>query len=443
MELIKTKLTEMAGFDIPTISKKLVDAAKTWNGKVYLVGGAVRDELLGAESKDLDFLVTKISLDDLQQKLKQVFPTSKINEVGKSFGVIKMSIGQEEFDFTIPRSDIDRDNVTFDQNLPVEQDLLRRDLTINSLAKDLETGEIINPPGEDGVQDIKNKVLKTVGNPQDRFREDPLRILRVIQFASRFGFSIDPQTITAIKDNVDLLRKVSSERFYEEFKKGLTKGSSDSKVFFDLLHDSGIGMLLFGRAFNPIPLRVENRNFNYFIVSMFLKGGEYSKLLQKIEDIDIVETSRWFYNSIHNGIDYSTIKKIHKHGDLFPFIVEAFTLIDLDLKAALVSMLSKPLIPRQDSNKEWKSYELPVTGGQLIEMSERLNKPLKGKAITETLLNLIKAYQDGKIKVHENIDDNIKEIEQYLSGLLTETVVIRSQQIDNLKKRLNNILYDS
>src|SRR5688572_16827023 len=83
---------------------QLVSMAKQWNGQVYLVGGAVRDQLLGYTPKDLDYVVTKIPLADLSNRLKQMFPQAKVSEVGESFGIVKLSIGDEEFDFAIPRA---------------------------------------------------------------------------------------------------------------------------------------------------------------------------------------------------------------------------------------------------------------------------------------------------------------------------------------------------
>jgi tRNA nucleotidyltransferase (CCA-adding enzyme) len=188
------KLNEMFEIDPASINKRLVDMAKSFGGKVYLVGGAVRDELLGKESKDLDYLVTKISLEDLSKLLPKVIPGAKISEVGQSFGIVKAALGKDEFDFAIPRADVDRENVKTDPNIPVEQDLMRRDFTINALAKDLETGQIVSPEGQDGVADIKNKIIRAVGDPVQRFKEDPLRMLRALQFASRFGFDIDPES---------------------------------------------------------------------------------------------------------------------------------------------------------------------------------------------------------------------------------------------------------
>lgn len=443
---ITRKMNEVFETDVNSFDKKLIDIAKSSGGKAYLVGGAVRDNIIGLEAKDRDYVITKITLEDLAKKLQKNIPEGKINEVGKSFGIIKISIGNDEFDIAIPRADIDRTDVKTDPNIPIESDLLRRDLTCNSLAQDLETGEIINPPGYDGVSDIKNKILRATGNPQERFKEDPLRILRIIQFASRFGFEIEPNTLLGIKENIDLLKDVSPERFYDEFYKGWTKGLANTQKFFELLFDTNIGMMLFGSEFEPIILNKNNSDMNsneFFLaqyIAAFLNGGNYTIMDKKIDDQDFIKVAKWFKNS-KNSINFDTIKEISKHGDKFEFILKVFNLFDIkDLYNSMKVIVSKPLITRQDSNKPLNAWELPITGGQLMEIAEKLNIPLKGKAISETILNLIKAYQNNTIKLFKTEEENIKEIEQFLkTTILKENYVECYNRIEIIRKRINNI----
>jgi len=447
VENIVQKMNEVFETDVASLDKRLIQIAKLNGGKAYLVGGAVRDEIMKKSSKDRDYVITKMSLDQLFDKLKEYIPEAKINEVGKSFGIIKLSIGNDEFDIAIPRADMDRDNVTTDPNIPIEDDLKRRDMSINSGAKDLETGEIISPEGYDVVSDIKNKIIKSVGNPQDRFKEDPLRILRALSQSSRFGFDIEPKTLQAIKENIDLLKKVSSERFYEEFVKGWTKGNADTERFFNLLNNTGIGTLLFGTKFDPIILNKLKSNLSdkeFFLaqyIAAFLNGGDYTAINKKMDEQDYVKITHLFKLFIDNGINYDKIKELNKHSDKFEFILNIFNLIDLSLAKKLYKMLSKPLITRQDSNKPQKSWELPITGGELINISEKIGKTLKGKAVTETISRLIKAYQNDEISLKNDPELDKQEIEKYLNkNILKEHFVESAQRLDIIKKRINNIL---
>lgn len=438
-------LNEVYETDIPSLHKQFVDMAKQWGGKVYLVGGAVRDEIMGTESKDLDYVVTKIPLADLEGKLKAILPGAKVtSEIGKGFGIIKMSLGNDDFDFAIPRADIDRDNVKTDPNIPIESDLLRRDMTANSLAKDLETGEIISPTGFDGVSDIKNKILRAVGNASDRFNEDPLRMLRAISMAARFGFTIEPKTLQSIKENIDLLKKVSSERYYDEFFKGWTKGTANTEYFNNILIDTGIGRLLFGPEFNPISIKYNgpaDKKFLAQYIAEFLNGGDYMAMNKKLDEQEYVKVARWFKTSIEKGIDFNTIKVISKDGDLFPFALEVFKLIDSGLYKATKKMISKPLISQLQAG-ERKSWELPIMGGELIELSKELGKPLTGRAINEAMINLIKAYQTGIIKAYDDPEKNKAIIKKYMSlTLLNENFVKDSVNLEILRNRITNILY--
>ncbi len=445
---LNKKLNEIGGTGVGSIIPKLIEMTKSFGGKIYLVGGAVRDEMLGKESKDYDFMITKITLDDLAKRLQQVLPGAKVNEVGQSFGVVKMSYGNDEYDFAIPRADVDRQNVKTDPNIPVEQDLLRRDFTINAMAKDLETGEIVNAEGQNGQQDLKDGIIRAVGNPQARFQEDPLRMLRALQFASRFGFDIEPHTLQAIKENVDLLTGVSGERFYEEFNKAWTKGNSDTQKFFRLLQETNIGRVMFGEDFTPVALDMSSlhghEGFLIQAIAAFLGGGNYEKLILKTDEQDLIRVARWFRMRSAEAIDYESIKTIAKFGQHFPLILKSFGMIDQKTRGTLYphmkKLISKPLIPKIQSGKQ-ESWELPVGGGELIELAKEIGVDLKGKAIGETALKLIKAYQNDLLTVSDNNDENKEIIKNALKKILAENYIKESSRLEILKNRMDNILY--
>lgn len=215
---------------------------KIWEagGEIFFVGGCVRDDLLGQPSKDRDILVTRIPMDRLIALLK---PLGKVALVGKSFGVLKFSPHETPdvtFDIALPRTEKSTGTahrefeVTYDAMLPVEVDLARRDFTINAMARNLRTGELIDP--FHGQEDLRNRVLKQVF--LQAFPEDPLRILRGIQFAARFGLTLEAQTAASMREHAELLRTISGERIIEEITK-LFKALKPS-VGFIMMRDLGI-----------------------------------------------------------------------------------------------------------------------------------------------------------------------------------------------------------
>lgn len=197
-----------------------------YNGQIYLVGGAVRDDILGKTFKDLDILITGIPLDILEHALDKY---GEVNAVGKSFGIFKLKPidGSDEIDIAIPRTEKVTDegghkafDVVSDHNLSIIDDLRRRDFTINAIAKGI-NGELIDPFG--GKSDLDNKIIRVV-NPE-AFSDDPLRMLRAVQFASRFNFKIESKTLKMIKNNAYKIKEISPERILIEFDKIVKKGN--------------------------------------------------------------------------------------------------------------------------------------------------------------------------------------------------------------------------
>ena len=224
------------------LSADVRDAIKRKGGKIYQIGGAVRDEILGKVSKDLDLLVVGVELDELSRVLK---PFGKVNLVGKAFGILKfVPEGEtEEVDISIPRVDSKSTGkghkdfeVKLGKGITLQQDQLRRDFWINALAKDIDTGEVIDVERK-GMTDIKNKEIRMISPVA--FEEDPLRMLRAVQFAARFGFKIERETFKEIKNNARSISTVSAERFQEEFRKMFTKAEKPS-IGIKLLFVTGL-----------------------------------------------------------------------------------------------------------------------------------------------------------------------------------------------------------
>ena len=212
------------------IEKQIAQLVKEKGGRTFYVGGYVRDKLLNRENKDVDIEIHGINEEQLQDILKQVGdPIS----YGKSFGVY--SLKGYDIDIALPRSEkaIGKGHKDFkidvDPFIGYKQAARRRDITINALMQDVLTDEILDY--YNGLDDLKNKIIRQVDS--STFIEDPLRVLRVAQFASRFEFEVAQETIELCK-TIDL-SFLSKERVEEELRKCLLKGKKPS-IFFDTLN---------------------------------------------------------------------------------------------------------------------------------------------------------------------------------------------------------------
>ena len=372
--------------------------------ELYIVGGSVRDLIMSIDSKDIDFVVTKMPFERAEDALHAIYETllpmvdGKVNKVGESFGIVTATINGEDFDFAIPRrketktgdghADFD---VDLDPTASIATDLARRDFTINAMAQD-KTGAIYDPLG--GQTDLLKGLIRAVGDPVKRFREDPLRMVRAIQFASRLTrkdgkpFTIEEKTLQAIVDNVHLVREhISGERVLGEFEKAWTKGSANINVFIDLLKETGIGEDLFGSDFDPKPITIQGSEEEKKIarfVGLFANGGEkgflkihpnlptyYTDFLQLFRHIQQDEKEPWEY--------------IRSHKDKIPLLAKIAqgltnTFGEDPVKLAR-KMMQVPILPK----------ELAVDGMELMKMG------LKGREIGAAQKEVLSALWNGKI----------------------------------------------
>jgi poly(A) polymerase len=200
----------------------------------YLVGGCVRDLLLGKEPSDYD-VATSATPDHVQQYFSQTYP------VGAQFGVILVEIENKDFiEVATFRSDVSYsdgrhpDAVRYTQS--AKDDVQRRDFTINGLLLDPENDQVLDYVG--GQMDLKSGIVRAIGNPVRRFDEDKLRMLRAVRFAARFGYKIEDETFAAIEGLATEIKQVSRERVRDELLKMLTEGHARSA--FELLDTTGL-----------------------------------------------------------------------------------------------------------------------------------------------------------------------------------------------------------
>ena len=221
---------------IPKKERNIINSISKYGADVYVVGGAVRDFLIGIKPNDYD-LVTNISPAEIKYILSKELPTSKINDVGKLFGII-ICDGVEIATFREDYYNKNGNNkdVIISFCKTIEEDLSRRDFTISSMALCTETGRIIDP--FNGMEDLDSKIIRFVGNPFDRINEDPNRMVRVARFAAKIDGTIHPDTLDAIRSSHHLFHKVAKERISKEIIKAM-KIKKASK-FFIALHDMGL-----------------------------------------------------------------------------------------------------------------------------------------------------------------------------------------------------------
>lgn len=199
------------------------------NGILYLVGGAVRDKLLNKKNNDYDFVVVNLSSQEFKKLFPMAIPRGKFFEVfdinKNEFAIARKEIkkGKKHTDFEIIAN----------ENITIEEDLFRRDFTVNAIAMNVITGKIIDP--YNGRNDIKQKILKKVSN---HFYEDPLRAYRTARFAAQLNFNVEQDTLNDLKKIRNDMKELSAERVFIELKKALL--SEKPSIFFEILKKAEI-----------------------------------------------------------------------------------------------------------------------------------------------------------------------------------------------------------
>ena len=199
------------------------------NGKGFLVGGAVRDKILNKDPGDYDF-----ATDIEYSELKRIFAGYNPKEMGAHFGILMINVNGKSYEIAKFRKETGVYNSRYPKEIKfvktIEEDLARRDFTINSIAYSEQTG-IVDLYG--GRQDIKRKVIRFVGKPKLRIEEDALRILRAFRFISKLGFNLDKKTAEAIYKKRKFLTKISKERIFDELSK-ILMGKFVKKAFIEM-----------------------------------------------------------------------------------------------------------------------------------------------------------------------------------------------------------------
>lgn len=250
-------------------SKVAIDLLKSNGFEAFLIGGSVRDYIMGLPIGDID-ITTKAT----PQQVKKVFKDFRVIETGIKHGTVTVLIDNEPLEITTYRSEgtysdnRHPDEVVFSEKL--SDDVVRRDFTMNAIAYDFSTGfcDLVG-----GMNDIKNHTIRCIGNAETRFREDALRILRALRFSSVLAFGIEENTKIAIHKCKDLLKNISAERIREEF----TKLICGKNAYNVLQEFSDVISVFIPEIISCVGFEQQNRHHCYDVYTHTLKAVEKSR----------------------------------------------------------------------------------------------------------------------------------------------------------------------
>jgi poly(A) polymerase len=322
------------------IFKKIAHASEELGMKTYLIGGFVRDKIIGRDTKDADVVCVGDGIKLAKEVAKRFKPVPQVN-VFKTYGTAHIKVGSpknsesskalpsgEDFEeaFDLEFVGARKESYKYHSRNPdvvpgtLEDDQLRRDFTINALAISLNAedyGKLIDPFG--GLHDIEKKIIKTPLDPLQTFSDDPLRMMRAIRFAARLNFTIEEKTLQAIKDNAYRISIISQERITDELNKIIA--SQKPSIGFDLLYKTGLLHIIF-------PQMVD------------LAGAEYK---------DGVGHKDNFYHTLQ------VLDNISKKTT------------DLWLRwAAVLHDIAKPITKRFEEGHGWTFHGHEVVGGKMV-----------------------------------------------------------------------------
>jgi tRNA nucleotidyltransferase/poly(A) polymerase len=348
---------------IPTDILQIKDVFKKNGFKLYVVGGAVRDALLGKTPKDYD-----LATDAVPDQVEEIMAKGGFRTLptGKAFGVINVFTDMGEYEIATFREDIGSgrrpDGVSFTD---IVGDVKRRDLTINALFYDIDTHEVVDLVG--GIDDIKNGVVRTVGAAEDRFGEDRLRILRAIRFAGRFGSDLDPATDAALRKDASL-EGISGERIRDEFLKGI-KSAKSVKSFLKMIDKYNLFDWVF-KGLN-VDKRFTEDNDPIIVLATLLKHNSIEALTKQLNTLkysaEEIKAVTFLVGLLKLSVDTAvTLKKAQKHSGVTPEQIVKFAKLE-GINQKLIDAFLK--------------FGLSVTGPEVMDKMGLKPGPELGKAI--------------------------------------------------------------
>ena len=366
--------------------------------QAYFVGGFVRDRLIGIEASDID-----ITTDALPKEVIKLFPKTKAT--GIKYGTVTVFMGASQFEVTTFRADMDYLDHRRPQKVlyskSIEEDLKRRDFTINAFAMSLDENIVDLFKGK---QDLKNHLIRAIGIPDIRFKEDALRILRAFRFVSKLGFDIEENTFISIKKNIELLSKIAIERILDELKKIMAYSYKDKAI--KLLYEANIF-----KAFPELEkgLALLNKKTHYVINYL-----EFFGLCYYLQNIDI--PLNWRFSNkekaiINKIIELVTVTENDSYNEMIIYRLGK----DIPLMANNVSRLINPdndqealIVNIYKSLPIYKTCDLKFKGQDILELTTLKNAEVIGDMIDDI------TYQVITNRLNNNYDD----IKSYVMSLL-------------------------
>lgn len=367
-------------------SKAAVELLKNGGYEAFLIGGSVRDFIMGLPIGDID-----ITTSATPPEVKEVFKKFRVIETGIKHGTVTVLIDKEPIEITTYRSEgaysdnRHPDSVTFSKSL--SDDVVRRDFTMNAIAYNFSSGfcDLV-----DGIKDIENGIVRCIGDAETRFHEDALRILRALRFSSVLGFTIEENTKTAIHKCKDLLKNISAERIREEFTK-------------------------------------------------LICGKNVYSVLQEFSDVIAV-----FIPEIKQCIGFEQKNRHHCY-DVYTHIVKATEKSQPDATIRLALFfhdIGKPLVAHFDEKGEQHYYGHPKKSAELTEkiMTRlRFDNDTKNKVVT------LVAFHDSPIMVNDAVAPDRKRLKKIMSKIGKELIfdLIQIKFCDNSAKNSKYFCGDS
>ena len=349
---------------IPESVKELHQLFKQNGKKLFVVGGAVRDFINGESPKDFD-----LCTDALPDEVLKIIDTKwRTTLQGQSFGVVVVYTEDQPkgMEIATMREDVYGDKLGTTRNPDVkystiEKDVERRDITFNALFYDLDKKEIIDLVG--GLNDLKNKITKFIGNPSLRIKEDPLRILRMLRFNCRYDFRLDPESAKAIKENAETLSIISKERIWAlsgdnpgEIMKAWKQAKSFTKYLklFNLLD-------LWKALFPDLKINNDIRDSRYLEIYLanLLKENDFDKLSKRLVlefklEVEMVRKITALIELLNLNLENVTeiYKKCRVANITNEVISEWFKINDISSKLFLSFLKYKPSVSAEELMKK-------------------------------------------------------------------------------------------
>lgn len=358
--------------------------------EAYFVGGSVRDYLLNKPIEDVD-----IATSAFPDEVKQIFP--KTIDVGIEHGTVIVVYEGENYEITTFRTEDEYvdfrrpKEVTFIRSL--KEDLQRRDFTMNAIAM-TKDGELIDP--FDGQQDIKNQIIRTVGEPEERFKEDALRMMRGVRFVSQLSFSLEKDTYSAIERLAPLLQHISVERIYMEFMK-LLKGKNCNKAL-DLIVESNLyeflpGFSEYREQLKKASLYIFNRNLNevevWALLLILFQNESVEELLRKWKmPVKLIRKIKQIIQAYKNRQNEAWCKEsIYLTGlDIVIHTEKVYCAINNKDAELSVKQIRQIFFELPIKNRD----ELAVNGNDLMKWSDKRGGPWVREALEKIELAVIR-----------------------------------------------------